>query len=148
MRRANATDLSAVHALIDALADYEKLNRPTPEARLRLAADLFGPKPRVECHLVFLDGYPVGYSILCETYSSFLALPTLYLEDLFVLEDFRARKAGFALFEEARAIAISRGCGRFEWSVLSWNKVAKDFYEKVGGEIMAEWELYRIDLTR
>jgi len=104
-----ASDEPAIHALVDALADYEKLDRPSPEARARLLHDLFGPKPRIECFLAFMDGYPVGYAIVLETYSSFLALPTLYLEDLFVLEEYRKRRVGYALFETARQEAQRRG---------------------------------------
>ena len=93
-----------------------------------------------------MDGYPVGYAIILETYSSFLALPTLYLEDLFVLPEYRGRKAGLALFEEVRAEAQRRGCGRIEWTVLDWNQLAIDFYTRLGGEHLKEWQLYRITL--
>ena len=98
VRKAVPEDEPAILALVDALADYEKLPRPSSDARNRLIHDLFGPKPRIECFLVFMDGYPVGYAILLETYSSFLALPTLYLEDLFVIEEYRRRRAGRASF--------------------------------------------------
>src|SRR3954451_20942534 len=131
IRKAVASDEPAIFALIDALADYEKLNRPSPEARARLARDLFGPKPRIDCFLAFMDGYPVGYAIVLETYSSFLALPTLYLEDLFVLEEYRKRRVGRALFETALEEAKLRGCGRMEWTVLDWNQLAIDFYRKI-----------------
>ena len=148
VRRAVASDGQAILALVDELADYEKLPRPTPEARDRLIHDLFGARPRVDCWLVFLDGYPVGYAFVVETYSSFLALPTLYLEDLFVLPEFRGRRAGHALFREVRDEAVRRGCGRMEWMVLDWNQIAKDFYDRQGGAVrMKEWELYRITLS-
>jgi GNAT superfamily N-acetyltransferase len=147
VRKAIASDESALAALVDALADYEKLDRPSPEARRRLMQDLFGPKPRIDCFLAFMDGYPVGYAIMLETYSSFLALPTLYLEDLFILEEYRKRGAGRALFLESLEEAKRRGCGRMEWTVLDWNQLAIDFYQKIGGKHMAEWQLYRINLT-
>ena len=131
---------------MDALADYEKLERPTVEARARIVADLFGPKPRLECWLAFLDGYPVGYAFALETYSSFLALPSLYLEDLFVLPEYRSRKAGLALFNEVLGEARRRGCGRMEWTVLDWNQLAIDFYQRLGATYMKEWHLYRIAL--
>ena len=146
IRRAVPDDATAIHALVDALADYEHLERPSEAARERLRTDLFGGCPRIECYLAFLDGYPVGYSILCETYSSFLALPTLYLEDLFVLPEFRSRKAGYALFNDALQLAKTRGCGRMEWTVLEWNQLAKDFYERMGAKRLHDWELYRITL--
>jgi GNAT superfamily N-acetyltransferase len=144
VRKAVRSDAQAIHALVDALADYEKLDRPTAEARARIVEDLFGPRPRLECWLAFLDGYPVGYAFAFETYSSFLALPTLYLEDIFVLPEYRSRKAGFALFDEVRSEAKRRGCGRMEWAVLDWNQLAKDFYDRQGATHMKEWQLYRI----
>ena len=146
VRKAVASDASAILALIDALADYEKLARPTAEARERLTNDLFGPKPRIECFVAFMDGYPVGYAIVLETYSSFLALPTLFLEDLFVLEEYRKRRVGRALFETVLEEARRRGCGRLDWNVLDWNQVAIDFYRRLGAKHMAEWDLYRIEL--
>jgi GNAT superfamily N-acetyltransferase len=147
IRKAVASDEPAILALVDALADYEKLDRPSPEARARLMHDLFGPKPRIDCFLAFLDGYPVGYAIVLESYSSFLALPTLYLEDLFILDEYRKRGAGRALFLGALEEAKRRGCGRMEWTVLDWNQLAIDFYDKTGGKHMAEWQLYRITLV-
>jgi GNAT superfamily N-acetyltransferase len=146
IRRAVADDAQAINSLVEALADYEKLTPPTPDARERLVADLFGPKPRLECWLAFLDGYPVGYAFAFETYSSFLALPTLYLEDLFVMPEYRGRKAGYALFTAVLEEADRRGCGRMEWSVLEWNQLAIDFYERLGGVHMRDWQLYRIIL--
>ena len=147
IRKAAVSDEPAILALVDALADYEKLDRPSPDARVRLINDLFGPKPRIECFLAFMDGYPVGYAILLETYSSFLALPTLYLEDLFLLEEYRKRGAGRALFLAALDEAKRRGCGRMEWTVLHWNTPAIDFYRKLGATHMAEWQLYRVSLA-
>ena len=147
VRRGVPDDAQAILTLVDALADYEKLERPSAAARERLVRDLFGPKPRLECWLAFLDGYPVGYAFALETYSSFLALPTLYLEDLFVLTEARGRKAGYALFQHVLEEARRRGCGRLEWTVLDWNQLAIDFYERLGGKHMKEWHLYRITLA-
>lgn len=144
VRKAVASDEPAILALVDALADYERLPRPTTEARGRLITDLFGARPRIECFLAFMDGYPVGYAIILETYSSFLALPTLYLEDLFILEEYRNRGVGKALFATAMEEARRRGCGRMEWTVLDWNQLAIGFYQKLGAEHMKEWNLYRI----
>ena len=147
IRRAVPEDAQAILALVDALADYEKLARPTEAARERLVRDLFGPKPRLECWLGFLDGSPVGYAFMFETYSSFLALPTLYLEDLFVLTEARGRKVGYGLFQHVLEEAKRRGCGRLEWTVLDWNELAIDFYDRLGGRHMKEWQLYRITLA-
>ncbi|HYP09039.1 MAG TPA: GNAT family N-acetyltransferase [Bryobacteraceae bacterium] len=144
VRKAVVSDEPAILALVDALADYEKLARPTASARARLMRDMFGERPRIDCFLAFMDGYPVGYAIVLETYSSFLALPTLYLEDLFILEEYRQRGVGKALFGVAVEEAHRRGCGRMEWTVLAWNQLAIGFYQKLGAEHMREWQLYRI----
>jgi GNAT superfamily N-acetyltransferase len=147
VRRAVRDDAQAILALVEALADYERLDRPVQAARERLINDLFGPKPRLDCWLAFLDGYPAGYAFTFETYSSFLALPTLYLEDLFVLSEARGRKAGYALFQHVLEEAKRRGCGRLEWTVLDWNQLAIGFYERMGAKHMKEWQLYRITLA-
>ena len=147
VRRAVKDDAPAILALVDALADYEKLSRPDSAARERLIRDMFGPRPRIDCFLVFMDGYPVGYAIALETYSSFLALPTMYLEDLFVIPEYRGRKAGYALFSTVLEEARRRGCGRMEWSVLDWNQLAIDFYKRLGAQEKKEWRQYRIVLT-
>ncbi|HYO80688.1 MAG TPA: GNAT family N-acetyltransferase [Bryobacteraceae bacterium] len=146
VRSAKAEDAEAILSLVDALADYEHLDRPSTEAHARLRKDLFGPKPRVECTLAEVDGAAVGYAFTFETYSSFLALPTLYLEDLFVLPDYRGRGAGAALFGHVLDEARQRGCGRMEWTVLDWNQLAIDFYKRFGAEHMSDWHLYRIKL--
>src|ERR1041385_4307446 len=121
IRPARREDAEAILNLIDALADYEKLARPTAEARGRLVRDGFGQRRRFETFIAELDGRAVGYALVFETYSSFLALPTLYLEDLFVEPGSRGRGAGKALFEFCMAEADRRGCGRMEWAVLDWN---------------------------
>lgn len=146
VRRAVEQDLPAIHALIDALADYEKLDRPTADARERLRADLFGPKPRIDCHLAFMDGYPVGYTIIFESYSSFLAMPKLYLEDLFVLPEYRGRKVGYALFSAMVEEGKRRGCVLMEWLALDWNKLAIDFYLRMGAKEKKDWQIYQVDL--
>ncbi len=142
LRREDAT---AFLALIDALADYEKLARPDADARDRLIRDAFADAPRYEAFLASVDGRDVGYAIIYETYSSFLALPTLYLEDIFVLPDARGNRAGLALFLHVAELARDRGCGRMDWTVLDWNTLAQDFYDKLGARHLKEWQLYRLD---
>lgn len=145
VRRARSGDLDAFLALVDALADYEKLERPTPEARERLARDGFGEEPVFTPYLVWLDDEPVGYAITFFTYSSFLARPTLYLEDLFLLPRARGRGAGLAAMRHLAGEALRRGCGRMEWVVLDWNELAIDFYERLGARRMSDWYMYRLD---
>ena len=131
--------------LIEALADYEHLPRPDTAAIARLRADAFDSRRRFEAALAIDDaGAAVGYAIWFETYSSFLAKPTIYLEDLFVIEGARRSGAGGLLFDHVRAIGEARGCGRMDWQVLDWNASARGFYERRGGQLMQEWLLYRI----
>jgi len=147
IRRAEAADAPTLLRLVCALADFEKLTPPDGEAQARLVADGFGPKPRFESWLAFVPerAEPVGYAILFETYSSFLARPTLYLEDVFVLDEFRGRGIGSAFLRMCVEMAESRGCGRMEWTCLDWNTKAQDVYEcKVGAQRMSEWFLYRL----
>lgn len=144
IRPATPADVERFLELVDALADYEKLARPTQEARERLARDGFGDAPLFHPYLAELDGVAVGYAIVFYTYSSFLALPTLFLEDLFVLEEARGRGAGNALFRFVAGEAVRRGCGRMEWVVLDWNQPAIDFYERMGARRLTEWYTYRL----
>jgi GNAT superfamily N-acetyltransferase len=130
--------------LIDALADYEKLARPDTEAKERLIADGLGVHRRFEAFLAWVEEVPVGYAITFQTYSSFLAKPTQYLEDIFVLPHYRKRKAGLALFLHVAGLARERGCGRMEWTVLDWNTPAQQFYDALGAEHLREWFLYRL----
>lgn len=145
IRSATPADAEAFLDLVDALADYEKLPRPTPDARERLLRDGFGEPPRrFDALLAERDGRAVGYAIVLETYSSFLARPTLYLEDLFVVPEARGAGIGHAFFRHLAAEAVRRGCGRMEWVVLDWNTTAIGFYERLGATRLAEWYAYRL----
>lgn len=133
-------------ALVCALADYEQLERPSADAIERLRHDAFSERPRYEAFLRLDDSNnAVGYAIIFETYSSFLALPTMYLEDLFVLPESRQHGHGKALFEHVRALAHERGCGRMDWTVLDWNQLAREFYHRSGAMHLTEWLLYRLE---
>jgi len=144
VRSAGPADGPVILSLVDALAEYEKLAPPDPGAKERLLKDLFSLRPRIECFIAESDGRAAGYAFVLETYSSFLALPTLYLEDLFVLPEFRGRRAGYELFKAMVREAKGRGCGRMEWTVLDWNELAIDFYKRSGARYMKEWHLYRL----
>ncbi len=144
IRKATPSDRDHILHLVDALAAYEKLDPPDEPARERLIRDMSGDRPRFEAYLADVDGRAVGYAFVLETYSSFLALPTLYLEDLFVLPEYRSRKVGYALFTAMVGEAYRRGCGRMEWTVLDWNRLAIDFYKRLGARHMNEWQLYRL----
>src|SRR5262249_11970227 len=147
IRPAEIADGEALFRLIDALADFEKLPKPDAGARTRLLQDAFGPRKRIEVFFAELDKEPVAYAIVFETYSSFLALPTLYLEDIFVLSEYRGRQVGHRLFTHCVSEAYRRGCGRMEWAVLDWNHVAIDFYERAGARQLKEWLSYRLVRT-
>ncbi len=144
IRAAKRDDVPVLFSLIEALADYEKLPRPEPEARERLIRDGFANRPRYAALLAELHGQPVGYAFFFETYSSFLAQPTLYLEDIFVIPEARGKGAGKALFEFCVAEAVRRGCGRMEWAVLDWNKPAIEFYRRYGAHYLRGWCLFRL----
>lgn len=132
-------------SLINALADYERLSRPDVAAIERLHRDALGPQPRFEAALaVDAAGVAVGYATWFHTYSTFLAKPTIYLEDLFVREDGRESGAGSALFEHVRTLGAQRGCGRMEWQVLDWNTLAREFYKRRQATWMKDWLLYRV----
>jgi GNAT superfamily N-acetyltransferase len=133
-------------SLIDALADFEKLKRPSAAARKRLLRDALGSRKRFDAYLTFVDGIAAGYAIIFETYSSFLAKPTLYLEDIFILPEYRSLGIGRKLFGKCLSEAKHRGCGRMEWMVLDWNSKAIRFYELLGARYMKEWNLYRMVL--
>ena len=136
-------NFSGLLQLIAGLAEYEHLDPPDEAARERLYADAFSDPPRYEAYLAIADGVPAGYVTFYFTYSTFLARPTLYLEDIFVLEAFRHRGIGRELFRFCRDIAKERGCGRMDWQVLTWNETAIRFYENEGGKRL-EWYAYRI----
>jgi len=147
IRPAQVNDRDRILQLVRGLADYEKLPPPDGAAQERLIRDMFSSPPRIQAYLAEVEGRPAGYAFVFETYSSFLALPTLYLEDLFVLPEFRNRKVGYALFTHMVAEAHRRGCGRMEWTVLDWNVLAIDFYKRLGAQHMKEWHLYRLVRT-
>lgn len=129
--------------LVRGLAAYEKLKPPTPAACRRLVADI-GRRLRVL--LCEVEGKKVAYAIYFFTYSSFLARPTLYLEDLFVLPEYRRHGIGKKFFDALRRVARREKCGRMEWMVLDWNKSAIRFYDTLGARPLKEWITYRLTL--
>jgi GNAT superfamily N-acetyltransferase len=144
IRKAEREDFPKLLDLITALAHYEKLSPPDEGAQQRLIEHAWGPKPRYEPWLVEVDGVPAAYAILFETYSSFLAQPTLYLEDIFVLPEYRKRGVGQAVFKRLAQEAVARECGRMEWSCLDWNELALGFYGKLGARQLSEWVYFRL----
>jgi GNAT superfamily N-acetyltransferase len=129
--------------LIDKLAEYEKLAPPDGEAKKRLRRDCLSEKPKYQAFIGKSGEKYVSYVIFLFTYSSFLALPTLFLEDIFVLEEYRRQGIGKKMFDFLREIAKREGCGRIEFTVLKWNKSAQEFYERNRAKRL-EWFLYRL----
>jgi GNAT superfamily N-acetyltransferase len=132
VRRARGEDAETVLELIRALAEYERLEPPDAEACARLIEDGFGERPRFEAYLAEMDGAAVGYAIVFESYSTFLARPTLYLEDLFVRPEARRRGAGGALLRFLAPEAVARGCARLVWNVLDWIELAQSTNRRLG----------------
>jgi GNAT superfamily N-acetyltransferase len=144
IRRATRADVPAVLALIRGLADYERLSHEVEATADRLRRHGFGRPRYFETLLCLRDRRPIGFALYFFTYSTFLARPTLYLEDLFVLPDQRGRGAGKALLAALGKIAVARGCGRMEWTVLDWNAPAIGFYERMGAVLRRDWVLTRL----
>jgi len=146
LRRATRADAPALIELIAALARFEQLTPPGAAEQNRLIEDGFGERPRFESWLAFWAGVsnPVGYAVVFECYSTFRASPTLYLEDLFVLPEWRRRGIGSALLRHCIQLAHDRGCGRMEWTCLDWNTKAQQVYERIGACRLSEWHLYRL----
>jgi GNAT superfamily N-acetyltransferase len=144
IRKARASDAEGFVGLVLELAKFERLEPPSMKGRKRLVDDVFKRK-RVSLFVASEERRLVGYALYFYSYSSFEARPTLYLEDLYVLESHRKRGVGFALFRRCVDEAISRGCGRMEWAVLAWNERALKFYEKLGARRLSDWQSFRLD---
>ena len=153
LRIASATeaDVPLILELIRALADYEKLSHAVTATEQRVRETLFGVKPAAEVLLAHLENECAGFAVFFPTYSTFLAQPGIYLEDLYVKPHLRARGIGLALLRRLAALALERRCGRLEWAVLNWNEPAIRFYQKLGAVPLEGWTSYRLSgpaLTR
>ena len=144
IKKVSPENFDVLLGLIIALAEFEQLAPPDMEARARLRKDCFSENPRFESYLGSIGGKAVSYIIIFETYSSFLAKPTLYLEDLFVLPEYRRNGVGFQLFQFLARLAVERRCGRMEWQVLDWNENAIKFYDRLGATHLKGWFPYRL----
>jgi GNAT superfamily N-acetyltransferase len=144
IRKVTAETFDEFLGLIDKLAEYEKLVPPDENAKKRLRIDCLAHRPKYEALIGKIGNKCVSYLIYFFTYSSFLALPTLFIEDIFVLEDYRRQGVGKKMFDQCRRIAKRKGCGRIEFTVLKWNKSAQEFYEKNKAKRL-EWYFYRLD---
>ncbi len=146
LRSATAADLALILEFIRGLATYEKLLHEVEATEDKLRETLFPATGRsaAECVLAFADDVPAGFALFFHNYSTFLAKPGLYLEDLYVKPELRGHGIGKALLLHLAQLANARGCGRMEWSVLDWNQPAIDFYESLGARRMREWQICRL----
>src|SRR5262245_12725968 len=144
IRPATAEDTPTMCRLIRGLAEYERLAHAVALDEGQLRAHLFGPRPFAEVLLAEEAGAVVGFALFFHNYSTFVSQPTLYLEDLFVEPAHRGMGHGKALLRAVARLAVERGCGRLEWSVLNWNEPAIRFYEALGAVPLDEWTVYRL----
>ena len=147
IRPARRNDTGAVHAMIRALAEFEKLSHLCVATEADLDAALFGPKPAAEVLIARETQKPdsaAGFALFFHTFSTFLGRRTLWLEDLFVRAEYRGTGLGRALLVELARLAHERGCGRFEWAVLDWNATAIRFYEGLGAAVLPDWRIARV----
>lgn len=141
---ATEADAPLILDLIRALAEYEKLSHAATATEEQLRETLFGIKPAAEVLLAHWENECAGFAVFFPTYSTFLAQPGMYLEDLYVKPHLRGHGIGLALLKRLAAIASERRCGRLEWAVLNWNEPAIRFYQKLGAVPLDEWATYRL----
>jgi GNAT superfamily N-acetyltransferase len=144
IRRAARRDAPVIVRLIRGLAEYERLAHEMEATVGQIRRHGFGRRPYFEALICRRGRAAVGFALYFFTYSTFMGRPTLYLEDLFVLPEERGRGAGRALLTELARIALRRGCGRMEWTVLDWNKNSIRFYKRLGAKLRKEWILTRL----
>jgi GNAT superfamily N-acetyltransferase len=147
IERVSATTIHELFYLLEQLAAYEHLNPLDEEAKTRLTQDILQEHPKIEAYIGRYEEKPIGCITFFFTYSTFIAKSTLFLEDLFVLEEYRGHGFGKKLFEFSRSEAKNRGCGRMDWMVLTWNEPSIRFYEQIGGTRLG-WYTYRLEDTQ
>ena len=144
LRPAVLGDVSAIVQLIRDLAEFEQLTHLVQVTPEKLRPQLFGEKPAAEATVAERNGEVVAFALYFTNFSTFLAQPGLYLEDLYVKPEHRGHGIGKALLKRLAALAVERDCGRFEWSVLDWNVNAITVYERMGATVMPEWRICRV----
>jgi len=144
IQAARPQDVPRIFALIRGLAEYEKLTHLVTGTEAQLHEELFGAHPVIECVLAWEEANAVGFALYFHNFSTFLTCRGLYLEDLFVEPAARGRGYGKALMLHLAQLAVRRGCGRFEWSVLDWNQPSIDFYKSLGADLLLDWRICRV----
>ncbi len=138
------SDVPLILRFIKGLAEYERLADQVAATEDGLRASLFGPNPAAEVVIAYSGSEPVGFALFFHNYSTFLGQRGVYLEDLFVLPEWRGRGAGRALLSYLARVSIDRNCGRLEWAVLDWNEPAIGFYKSLGAQPMHDWTVFRL----
>ena len=144
IKPATETDVPLILSLIKDLADYEKLSHEVVATESILRESLFGEHPYAEVSIGYYDSIPAGYTLFFHSFSTFTGRPGVYIEDIFVKEAYRGKGVGKALFLYVAGLAKDRNCKRLEYSVLTWNQPALNFYEQFGAQLMDDWRLFRI----
>jgi GNAT superfamily N-acetyltransferase len=144
IRSANPADVSVIAKLIRDLAEYERLSHAVVLTEVDLHKHLFGERPYAEVLLAEAAGSVVGFALFFHNYSTFRAKPGIYLEDLFVIPEYRGKGYGKALLRALAKLALERDCARMEWSVLNWNEPSIQFYKSLGAIPMGDWTVYRL----
>jgi GNAT superfamily N-acetyltransferase len=144
MRTATPADIPTILRFIRLLAEYEKLSHEVTATEEQMRAHLFGEPQRAEVLLACEEAVPVGFAMFFHNFSTFLAKPGLYVEDIFILPEYRGKGYGRALMIQLARIATERKCGRFEWAVLAWNQPSLDFYRSLGAQPMSDWTIHRV----
>jgi GNAT superfamily N-acetyltransferase len=141
---ATAEDLPQILAFIRGLAEYEKLSQICVATEELLRKALFGERRYAEVLIAQIDTVPVGFALFFHNFSTFLARPGIYLEDVFVPPEHRGKGIGKALLKRIAQIAKERDCGRMEWSVLDWNTPSIEFYKRIGAQVLPDWKICRM----
>ena len=144
IRSATERDVPLILEMIKALADYEKMADEVVATEEGLHEALFGLRPGAEVVIAYADADPAGFALFFHNFSTFVGRRGLYLEDRFVMPEWRGHGVGKALLTHLARLAVERGCGRFEWSVLDWNEPAIRFYESLGARPLAGWTIFRV----
>lgn len=145
LEAATERDVPVILSLIKALAEYEQLADQVESTTADLRTALFGPRPAAEVLMAYAGDQPAGFALYFQSFSTFAGRPGLYLEDIFVKPEWRRQGLGQQLLARLARIAVERGYGRMEWSVLNWNETALRVYRAVGAKPMTDWTVYRLD---
>ena len=145
IRSAEPNDCAVIFEMVQGLAEYEKLSHTVTGDAEKLHQHSFGSPKYIETILAEIAGVPVGFAMFFHNYSSYLTKPGIYLEDIYIIPEYRQQGIGKALLIKVAQIAVERDCGRMEWNVLDWNVSAQEFYYRMGAEMVEDWRICRLN---